>query len=88
MCDVAPALAPAPDAPDWLGSWDWRAAQSGETVRQWAERVDRQEAEIRSRTAAWLRVGRMVRILHDAAPKGSASLAGRLGAIDALVPIA
>ncbi len=72
----------APQAPDYLGTWHWRSRARGETIEAWAARVDRQEAEVKSRAAAWLQKDRKVRVICDPFPVGQ-SLAHRIGVIDA-----
>lgn len=82
----APAVSqPVPQAPDYLGSWNWRGPARAETVQDWAARIDRQEAEIKRRAAAWLREGRKVRVIHDPSPVGQ-SLTNSIGVIHKRCP--
>ena len=68
------------EAPDFLGTWNWRSRARGETVSAWANRVETQEAEVKSRAAAWLLKGQKVRVIHDPFPIGQ-SLTHSGGAI-------
>ena len=67
-------------APDFLGTWNWRSRARGESVAAWAARVEAQEAEVKRRAAAWLLKGQKVRVNHDPFPLGH-SLTDRIGVI-------
>ncbi len=68
-----------PPAPDYLGSWSWRSRARGESVQDWATRVDPQEREVKRR-AAFIRKGVKVRVIFDPFPIGS-SLTNRVGVV-------